>query len=100
MELTHALPLALAPDSSLVIEVSAAQLRQLRNAFAAVVDAAEKAVSTLAEVAGPQPHPIAQALRTRTLMGAGYFRESRDTLNALFKARGQAHRAKRKKGAR
>ena len=100
---------ALAQDGALTFQLSAQELRRLMREFRAVVTAADLAIESLLQLAGPEPGPLPQHLKTMMNMGAGYARHCETTLAALFKAchdrrAGTAEsyekRAQRKKGSR
>jgi hypothetical protein len=87
------------PDAQeMVVEVSEQELVQLCGQLADAVAACDKALATLVELSGPNPHPTAQHLRTMLNMGTGYFRHSETVLRKLFRARNEARRKAKKKG--
>lgn len=86
-------------ESGITVEVSARDLARVQEAMQSVLDASERAVALVRELAGPQPGPVPQHLVTVMLMGTGYFRAARDTLRALFRARNARRRERKKEAA-
>jgi hypothetical protein len=91
--------LAFLRESGVTVALDETQLRELQLAMDAAMAAGDDAVKRLRAIIGPEAAGIAEQIVRMLLMGSGYFRAARDTIHALFHARGKVRRAK-KKGAR
>lgn len=79
---------------ALTTQLAEDALRQLHADLCRAIADGEAIAAKIAALGGSSPSFLPQHLITMTQMGTGYFRHSRDVLNALFRARNQAATAK------
>lgn len=85
-------PLAkVGPLPELTTQLAEEQVRLIHSELRAVVTAAESAMKILADLTGPEPGDFAAMLKTKTNMGAGYFRSALADIEAAWRKKNKTN---------
>jgi hypothetical protein len=81
------------PSRELSVEIAEENVRRLHREVQSAIEAANTAIATIHELAGPNPGRLPSELKTLMNMGAGYFRTVNATIERLFRELNARRRA-------